>query len=54
MGIAPLTAVATAAVREAEDGPEFREEVARETGLNLFVIEGEEANIDNTLGVKSK
>ncbi len=42
MGIAPLTAVATAAVREAEDGPDFREEVARETGLNLFVIEGEE------------
>ena len=42
MGIAPLTAVATAAVREAEDGPAFRDEVLRETGLRLFVIDGEE------------
>jgi exopolyphosphatase/guanosine-5'-triphosphate,3'-diphosphate pyrophosphatase len=42
MGIAPLTAVATAAVREAEDGPEFREDVLRETGLRLWVIDGEE------------
>lgn len=42
MGIAPLTAVATAAVREAEDGPAFREDVLRETGLRLFVIDGEE------------
>ena len=42
MGIAPLTAVATAAVREAEDGPAFREELQRETGLRLWVIDGEE------------
>ncbi|MXQ08824.1 exopolyphosphatase [Alphaproteobacteria bacterium GH1-50] len=42
MGIAPLTAVATAAVREAEDGPAFREEIRRETGLRLWVIDGEE------------
>ncbi len=42
MGIAPLTAVATAAVREAKDGPEFRDEVLRETGLVLHVIPGEE------------
>ena len=42
MGIAPLTAVATAAVREATDGPEFREEVERVTGVRLFVIDGEE------------
>jgi exopolyphosphatase/guanosine-5'-triphosphate,3'-diphosphate pyrophosphatase len=42
MGIAPLTAVATAAVREADDGPAFREEVLRETGLRLWVIDGEE------------
>jgi hypothetical protein len=33
MGAAPLTVVATAAVREAEDGPAFREEIERETGL---------------------
>ncbi len=42
MGIAPLTAVATAAVREAEDGRAFREDVQRETGLRLWVIDGEE------------
>ncbi|MCR8722977.1 Ppx/GppA family phosphatase [Frigidibacter sp. ROC022] len=42
MGIAPLTAVATAAVRDAADGPEFRETVLRETGLALYVIDGEE------------
>lgn len=42
MGIAPLTAVATAAVREASDGPEFRAEVERETGVKLYVIDGEE------------
>ncbi|WP_420859299.1 Ppx/GppA family phosphatase [Marivivens marinus] len=42
MGIAPLTAVATAAVREATDGAEFRAEVERETGIRLYVIDGEE------------
>ncbi|MEM9426576.1 MAG: Ppx/GppA family phosphatase [Pseudomonadota bacterium] len=42
MQIAPLTAVATAAVREAEDGPAFCDDVLRETGLKLWVIDGEE------------
>lgn len=42
MGIRPLTAVATAAVREASDGDDFRAEVERETGLKLYVIDGEE------------
>ncbi|MEM9707621.1 MAG: Ppx/GppA family phosphatase [Pseudomonadota bacterium] len=42
MGAAPLTAVATAAVREAEDGLAFREDVLRETGLRLWVIDGKE------------
>ena len=42
MGIPPLTAVATAAMREAEDGPAFREEIFQETGLRLWVIDGEE------------
>lgn len=42
MGIEPLTCVATAAVREAEDGPEFQKRVERETGLKLWVIDGEE------------
>ncbi|RDW13400.1 exopolyphosphatase [Paracoccus thiocyanatus] len=42
MGIKQLTCVATAAVREAEDGPAFRKAVEKETGLRLHVIEGEE------------
>ncbi|MAM62649.1 Ppx/GppA family phosphatase [Maritimibacter sp. UBA3975] len=42
MKLAPLTAVATAAVRDAEDGPEFREDVLRETGLHMHVIDGRE------------
>ncbi|MBA4492665.1 Ppx/GppA family phosphatase [Paracoccus sp. S1E-3] len=40
--VRPMTVVATAAVREAEDGPEFRKRVERETGLKLTVIDGEE------------
>lgn len=42
MGLPHLTAVATAAVREAKDGPDFRADVLRETGLKLWVINGEE------------
>lgn len=42
MEISPLTVVATAATREAEDGPEFQAEVLRETGLKLWVIDGDE------------
>jgi len=42
MGILPLTAVATAAVREARDGKDFRDEVLRETGIKLWVIDGKE------------
>ncbi|MDH2325395.1 Ppx/GppA family phosphatase [Cereibacter sp. SYSU M97828] len=42
MGISPLTVVATAAVREAEDGPEFQRQVLRETGLKLWVVDGDE------------
>jgi len=42
MGIAPLAAVATAAVRDASDGEDFRAQVLRETGLRLQVISGEE------------
>nr|WP_172296980.1 Ppx/GppA family phosphatase [Pseudoruegeria sp. HB172150] len=40
--MAPLTAVATAAVRNAEDGQDFCDEVMRETGIKLWVIDGEE------------
>jgi len=42
MGITPLTAVATAAMREAEDGPEFQALIEEQTGLRLWVIDGEE------------
>lgn len=42
MGVAPLTCVATAAVREAEDGPAFQAQVEAETGLKLIVIDGDE------------
>jgi exopolyphosphatase/guanosine-5'-triphosphate,3'-diphosphate pyrophosphatase len=42
MGAEPLFSVATAAVREASDGPEFCEEVAAATGLKLNVASGKE------------
>lgn len=42
MGISPLTVVATAATREAADGPDFQADVLRETGLKLWVINGDE------------
>ena len=42
MDLPPLTAVATAAMREAEDGPAFRAEIEKQTGLKIWVIDGEE------------
>ncbi|MFN4129125.1 MAG: Ppx/GppA family phosphatase [Paracoccaceae bacterium] len=42
MGATPLTVVATAATREAKDGPEFSAQVLKETGLRLHVIDGDE------------
>ena len=42
MGIESLIIVATAAVREARDGTEFQTLVLAETGLKLWVVEGEE------------
>lgn len=42
LGIAPLSVVATAAVREAKDGPEFCAEVQRKTGMEICVIDGAE------------
>ena len=42
MKLPPLTCVATAAVREVSDGPEFQKIVERETGLRLWVIDGRE------------
>ncbi len=42
MKLPPLICVATAAVREAEDGAEFQKLAERETGLKLWVIDGPE------------
>ncbi|RFU11643.1 Ppx/GppA family phosphatase [Rhodobacteraceae bacterium W635] len=42
MGVTTLVTVATAAMREAEDGPAFREEAERETGLTIHVVDGPE------------
>ena len=42
MGIQNLTVVATAATREASDGPDFQAQVLRETGLKLWVVDGDE------------
>ncbi|WP_242512071.1 Ppx/GppA family phosphatase [Rhodobaculum claviforme] len=42
MGLTALEAVATAALREAEDGPAFTAQVRDETGLDLRVIDGRE------------
>ncbi|OAN77734.1 exopolyphosphatase [Sulfitobacter sp. EhC04] len=42
MGLRELTVVATAAVRDASDGAAFCDEVLRETGLRIWVIDGEE------------
>ncbi|MEM9755527.1 MAG: Ppx/GppA family phosphatase [Pseudomonadota bacterium] len=42
MDVAPLIAVATAAVRDASDGPSFRAEVEAATGLRLRVVDGAE------------
>lgn len=42
MKLTNLTMVATAAMREAEDGPEFRAEIERETGLRMRIIDGPE------------
>lgn len=42
MNLSSLTTVATAAMREAEDGEEFRREVELDTGLAIQIIDGEE------------
>ena len=42
MGLSELTVVATAAVRDATDGRDFCDEVLRQTGLRIWVIDGEE------------
>lgn len=42
MGLSELTVVATAAVRDSQDGPAFCSDVLRRTGLRIWVIDGKE------------
>ncbi len=51
MNLAVLSAVATAAVREASDGPAFVEEIERKTGLPIMVATGEEEATLSAQGV---
>jgi exopolyphosphatase/guanosine-5'-triphosphate,3'-diphosphate pyrophosphatase len=53
MGVSDISAVATAAVREAADGPDFIAAVARECGLQVRTIPGEEEARLSALGVHS-
>ena len=50
-GVSTRGAVATAAVRECEDGPDFVERVRQETGLVIDVLSGEEEGRYSALGV---
>ena len=51
MGLSGLISVATAAVREAEDGRAFCDQVERETGLTLHIASGSEEARLSTQGV---
>lgn len=41
-GVSSMSVVATAAMREASDGPEFRRQIEKSTGLKIHVIDGDE------------
>ncbi|NKB58908.1 MAG: hypothetical protein GKS00_21465 [Alphaproteobacteria bacterium] len=53
MGVDDVTVIATAAVREAEDGPDFIAAVRRQCGLEIRPIPGEEEARLSALGVLS-
>jgi len=53
MGVSDINAVATAAVREATDGPDFIAAVQRECGIQVKTIAGEEEARLSALGVHS-
>jgi len=53
MAVTDLHAVATAAVREAENGPEFVEELSRRFGLKVRVLSGDEEAVMSAHGVIS-
>ena len=42
MGVTEICAIATAALREAEDGPAFRDEITAATGIDIRVVTGRE------------
>jgi exopolyphosphatase/guanosine-5'-triphosphate,3'-diphosphate pyrophosphatase len=50
-GVTELLAFATAAVREAQDGPEFIARIGRECGIDVEVLSGEEEGRLSALGV---
>ena len=53
LGVGPLDAVTTAAVRDARDGERFRAAVAREAGFSLRILSGAEEARYAALGVLS-
>ncbi|MDX2273863.1 MAG: Ppx/GppA family phosphatase [Hyphomonadaceae bacterium] len=53
LGVDDVYAVATAAVREAMDGPAFADRVKRETGIKLRVLSGDEEARLSALGVSA-
>lgn len=53
MGVERLEVVATAAVRDAEDGPDFVQEIGKRFGMTVQVITGEEEARLAALGVLS-
>jgi exopolyphosphatase/guanosine-5'-triphosphate,3'-diphosphate pyrophosphatase len=53
LGVDDVFAVATAAVREAMDGPAFAERVKRETGVKLRILSGDDEARLSALGVSA-
>lgn len=51
MGVSDLTLLATAAIRDAEDGPAFAEEVKKRTGHSVTIVAGKEEAAYSAYGV---
>lgn len=51
MGVETVLAVATAALRDAEDGPEFKDEIEELTGLNISIASGPDEARLTAMGV---
>ncbi len=52
LNIKNIDAIATAAIREAEDGSDFVKKIAREIGLNIKILSGEDEGRYSALGVE--